>query len=439
MDHVIASLPVPVGPAAGRPFTPKVSIRNPLLIPATGELMTNGVRLNGRQGAGMNFTFDGEQDQLRALVREFCADHSTDADVRRLMATPEGFDPDVWSVLAGQLGLTGLGIPEQYGGAGYGFTEIGIVLEETGRALLCSPYFSTVVLASTALLASGDEDACQEYLPGIASGQLRATLAFAESHNAGSARAATGSSGVGSPWKVSASPAVTATPAADGWTLAGTKAYVLDGHTADLILVIAGTELGIGLFAVSAGAPGMARTALPTLDQTRKQAEVSFSATPARLIGSAGSALRILEHVLDVAAIGLAVEEIGGAGRCLEMAVEYAKIREQFGRPIGSFQAVKHKCADMLVQLESGRSAAYYGVWAVDGDSDEVPALASLSKAYCSDAFLFCAAENIQVHGGIGFTWEHPAHLYLKRAKSSQLFLGDPAEHREVLAQLIGL
>ena len=388
----------------------------------------------------MNFTFDDEQDQLRALVRQFCADHSTQADVRAAMATPEGFDPEAWLLVAQQLGLTGLGIPEQYGGAGYGFTEIGIVLEETGRTLFCSPYFSTVVLAATALLASGDESACREYLPAIAAGRLRATLAFAEHPRAGAIGAGGSRAGErdGRPWNVPA-PSVSARHTPAGWTLTGTKTYVLDGHTADLILVIAGTELGVGLFAVPASAPGLTRTALPTLDQTRKQAEVSFSATPARLIGTEGSALAVLDRVRQVAAIGLAAEQIGGAGRCLEMAVEYAKLREQFGRPIGSFQAVKHKCADMLVQLESARSAAYVAVWAVDADSGEVPVLASMAKAYCSDAFLFCAAENIQVHGGIGFTWEHPAHLYLKRAKTSQLFLGGPAEHREQLAELIGL
>ena len=232
---------------------------------------------------------------------------------------------------------------------------------------------------------------------------------------------------------------VAATGSGDDWTLTGTKSYVLDGATADLLLVTARTPAGISLFAVSADATGLTRTSLGTLDLTRKQARVEFAGTPARLVGTDGQAAALLTAVLDVAAIGLAAEQVGGAARVLEMSVEYAKIRVQFGRPIGSFQAIKHKCADMLLEVESAKSAAYYGLWAVATDSDEVPMVASLAKAYCSDAYMHCTSENIQIHGGIGFTWEHPAHLYFKRAKTDQLLFGDPTYHREQLAQRVGI
>jgi alkylation response protein AidB-like acyl-CoA dehydrogenase len=214
---------------------------------------------------------------------------------------------------------------------------------------------------------------------------------------------------------------------------------VLDGHTASLILVAARAGDGIGLFAVEGSASGLTRTPLSTMDQTRKQARLELSGVPARLIGSEGDGWRILGKTLDLAAIALAAEQVGGAQLCLEMAVQYAKDRVQFGRPIGSFQAIKHKCADMLLEVESAKSAAYYAGWAAAEDNDEVPVVASLAKAYCSDAYFHAAAENIQIHGGIGFTWEHDAHLYFKRAKSSELLFGDPAYHRELLAQRIGL
>jgi alkylation response protein AidB-like acyl-CoA dehydrogenase len=371
----------------------------------------------------MNFAFDEEQEQLRAMVRDFLTDKSPESEVRRLMETEEGFDPAVWAQLSGELGLAGLAIPEEYGGAGYGFVEVGIVLEEAGRALLCAPYFSTVVLAATTLLQSGDEAAKKDFLPGIASGELRATLAITEE------------SGRWEPDAVE----VAAAQSGDSWTLTGVKSYVLDGATADLLLVTARTGAGISLFAVPADASGLTRTSLGTLDLTRKQARIEFAGAPARLIGSEGQAAALLTSVLDVAAIGLAAEQVGGASRVLDMSVEYAKIRVQFGRPIGSFQAIKHKCADMLLEVESAKSAAYYGLWAVASGSDEVPMVASLAKAYCSDAYMHCAAENIQIHGGIGFTWEHPAHLYFKRAKTDQLLFGDPTYHREQLAQRVGI
>jgi alkylation response protein AidB-like acyl-CoA dehydrogenase len=224
-----------------------------------------------------------------------------------------------------------------------------------------------------------------------------------------------------------------------GWTLDGHKMFVIDGAVADLVLVAAHTGRGVSLFAVEGTASGLTRTALATMDQTRKQARLEFAGTPARLVGEEGGAGDVLTRTLDLAAVALAAEQVGGAQRCLDMAVEYAKSRIQFGRPIGSFQAIKHKCADMLLEVESAKSAAYYAGWAAAEDSDELPVVASLAKSYCSEAYFHAAAENIQIHGGIGFTWEHDAHLYFKRAKSSELLLGDPSYHRELLAQRIGI
>jgi len=371
----------------------------------------------------VNFGFSEEQEELRKAVRRFLDDKSPSTEVRRLMETTEGYDPAVWSQMANQLGLQALTIPEEYGGAGFGYVELVVVLEEMGRSLLCAPYFSTVALAANALFASGDEAAKSEYLPGIASGQTIATLAFTEESGR---------------WDVDGI-TMAATPSGGGWTLAGTKSYVIDGHTADLVLVAARTENGVSLFAVPGNAEGLTRTALSTMDQTRKQAKLTFANTPARLVGEEGGAGPVLSKTLDLAAVALAAEQVGGAQRVLDMSVEYAKHRIQFGRPIGSFQAIKHKCADMLLEVESAKSAAYYAGWAAAEDNDELPVTACLAKAYCSEAYFHAAAENIQIHGGIGFTWDHDAHLYFKRAKSSELILGDPSYHRELLAQRIGI
>ncbi|MHB1584240.1 MAG: acyl-CoA dehydrogenase family protein [Acidimicrobiales bacterium] len=371
----------------------------------------------------MNFAFSEEQEELRKAVRRFLTEKSPETEVRRLMATTEGYDPAVWSQMAEQLGLQSLTIPEDFGGSGFGYVELIVVLEEMGAALLCAPYFSTVALGANALLTSGDEQAKADLLPGIASGETIATLAITEDNGRWDFEGIT----------------LEAAAAGDGWTLNGHKNYVIDGHTADLILVAGRTQKGVTLFAVTGDAAGLTRTALPTMDQTRKQARLEFSGTPARLVGAEGEAEPGLSKTLDLAAVALAAEQVGGAQRCLDNAVEYAKNRIQFGRPIGSFQAIKHKCADMLLEVESAKSAAYYAGWAAAEDSDELPVVASLAKSYCSEAYFHAAAENIQIHGGIGFTWEHHAHLYFKRAKSSELLLGDPAYHRELLAQRIGI
>ncbi|HEY2303666.1 MAG TPA: acyl-CoA dehydrogenase family protein [Acidimicrobiales bacterium] len=371
----------------------------------------------------MNFAFSEEQEELRKSVRRFLEDKSSETEVRRLMETDEGYDPAVWTQMAQQLGLQGLAIPEEFGGSGYGYVELIVVLEEMGRALLCAPYFSTVALAANALLVSGDEQAKKDLLPGLASGETIATVAFTEPSGR---------------WD-EAGITATATKGPGGWTLDGEKMFVLDGHVANLILVAARTGDSVSLFAVDGDAPGLTRTALSTMDQTRKQARLELSSTPGRLIGGEGDGWAILSKMLDLAAVALAAEQVGGAQKVLEMAVEYAKVRVQFGRPIGSFQAIKHKCADMLLEVESAKSAAYYAGWAAAEDNDELPVVASLAKAYCSDAYFHATAENIQIHGGIGFTWEHPAHLYFKRAKSSELLFGDPTYHRELLAQRIGI
>jgi alkylation response protein AidB-like acyl-CoA dehydrogenase len=290
-----------------------------------------------------------------------------------------------------------------------------------GRALLCAPFFSSVALAANLLLASGDDAAKKDYLPAIANGSL-ATVALVEESGR---------------WDEEGVQ-LTALREGGNWTLTGEKRYVLDGHVADLVLVVARTDAGVSLFAVDKGAPGFTAEPLLTMDQTRKQAKLAFAGTPGRLIGSDGSGWAPVAKMLDLAAVALAAEQVGTAQKVLDMSVEYAKVRVQFGRPIGSFQAIKHKCADMLVEVESAKSAAYYAGWAAAEDDSELPVVASLAKAYCSDAAFNATAENIQIHGGIGFTWEHPAHLYFKRAKSSQLLFGDPAYHRELLVQRLG-
>jgi alkylation response protein AidB-like acyl-CoA dehydrogenase len=370
----------------------------------------------------MSFGTSEEQEELRASVHRFVTDRAPLSRVRELMNSGE-IDKDFWSQAGAQLGLQGIAIPEEYGGSGFSFNEQAIVLEELGAGLYGGPYLPSAVLAAYALLASPDEGARQEFLPGIATGETIAALAFTEEDGS---------------WDP-ANIRLAAAKSGDGWVLDGHKSFVLSGAEATLFLVVAVADGGLSLFAVDAGASGLAATALPTLDQTRNLARLDFDAVPARLVGSAGDAAAILDRVLDVAAIALAAEQLGGAQRALDITVDYTKTRHQFGRPIGSFQALKHRMADLLMEVESLRSAVAYAASAVTEDSDEVPALASLLKAYASETYFHVAAEMIQMHGGIGFTWEHDAHLFFKRAKSTELFLGDGAYHRERLAQRIGL
>jgi alkylation response protein AidB-like acyl-CoA dehydrogenase len=366
----------------------------------------------------MTFAFSDEQQELRRGLRRFLEDKSPSRQVRRLMETEEGYDRAVWSQMAEQLGLQGLTIPEEHGGAGGGPVEQLIVLEEMGRVLLCAPYFATAVLGVHAVQASGDAAAQRDLLPGIAAGTTIATLAVPEDDGSWSTdRLQTRARRSGA-----------------AYVLDGRKSFVLDGTIADLVLVVAQADEGPTLFAVDGRAPQLSRRSLQTIDMTRKQAALVLDGVPARLVGTAGAAAGVVEKTLQLAAVALAAEQVGGAQRCLDMSVDYAKLRVQFGRPIGSFQAIKHKCADMLLEVESAKSAAYYAAWAAAEGSNELPLVASLAKAYCSEAYFHVAAENIQVHGGIGFTWEHDAHLYYRRAKSSEVMLGSPAHHREIAA-----
>jgi alkylation response protein AidB-like acyl-CoA dehydrogenase len=355
-------------------------------------------------------------DELRAAVRAFLGD--------RPASDGPGPDPAVWARLAGELRLPALAIPEAYGGDGFGPVELGVVLEETGRTLLSAPLFSTVALAAQALLASGDDGACARYLPGIAKGATTATLAVAEEDGSWDARRVT---------------TAAAPTAGGGWALTGRKYFVVDGRTSDLILVLARTPAGPSLFAVERSAAGYAAEPLRTLDLTRALARLSFAAAPAVLIGEPGSGAALLGRVLDLAATALAAEQAGAARACLELSAQYARERFQFGRAIGSFQAVKHKCADMLVQVELAEAAAREAARLAAQDDSGFPVAAAAAHAVCSRAFMFAAAENIQVHGGIGFTWEHPAHLYFRRAKSAQLLLGGPTAYYERLLERLGI
>ena len=365
----------------------------------------------------MQFVFSEEQAQLRDAVRRFLAQHSPASEVRRLMETDAGCDADVWRRLHDELAVGGVHIPERYGGQGFSFAELAIVLEEMGRALYCGPYFSSTVLAATAILHAGSEDDKGELLPAIASGERLATLVFGETERR---------------WEIEYNMEVTAH---DG-VLNGAHCYVLDGCNADLLLVPAwgrGGAFGQTLYAVEADAPGLSRHPLAPLDPTRKLAEIGFENTPARLIGTEGGAGDAMATTLRLGEVALANEMVGGAQRLLESAVDYAGARVQFGRAVGSFQAIKHRCAELLLTVELAKSAAYQAAnAAAEGDAN-LPALASLAKAAASDAYMQAAKDCIQIHGGIGFTWDNDTHLWYKRAKSSEVFLGSPTEHRERL------
>ncbi len=372
----------------------------------------------------MNFAFTEEQEMLRDSVRSFLEDKVPMSRVRQLMETDEGIDRGLWAEMAA-LGWPAMHIPEDLGGAGFTHLELGIVLEETGRMLTPSPLFSTVVLGANLLLLAGTDEQKAEHLPKVAAGEE--TLAVAIVEEAGR-------------WDAGGVSA-TATRDGDDFVLTGEKRYVVDGHTADTLIVAARGDAGeLEFHLVPGDAQGVTRERVETMDMTRKQATVDLADVrvpqTARLApGGAAS----LARLYDLAAVGLAFEQIGGAQRCMEMSVDYAKERMQFGRPIGSFQAIKHKCADMLVSVESAKSATYYAGWAAAAGDPELDIVAPLAKAFCSDAYFSIAAETIQVHGGIGFTWEHDAHLYFKRAKSSQLMLGDPSHWRSELANRLGL
>ena len=370
----------------------------------------------------MQFSFTAEQEEFRSVLRRFLEDKSPPTVVRRLMETETGWDRASWRDLNQQLGLSAVHIPEAYGGQGFGFVELGIVLEEMGRALLCAPFFASTVLAATAIMNAGTEAQKRALLPPIADADCIATLAFTEPNGRWD------SSGV----------ETTATPDGGKFLLDGVKSFVLDGHTADLIVVLArrpgsNGDDGLSFFTVRGDAPGLTRRALKVVDPTRKQARLDFASVVAELLGEEGGGAGPFARTMTQAAVCLANEMVGGAERLRQSALDYANLRVQFGRSIASFQSMKHKQADMLVDVELAKSAAYYAAAAAADDDPELPAVASLAKACAADAYMQTAIHTIQIHGGIGFTWDNDTHLWFKRAKSSEVFLGDPTWHRELM------
>jgi alkylation response protein AidB-like acyl-CoA dehydrogenase len=373
----------------------------------------------------MDFAFSDEQEEFRATLRRFLAERAPMGELRKHLETERGFAPELWRALASELGLQGVAIPESRGGQGFGFLELGIVQEELGRALQPVPYFSTVCLAAGAIANAGTAAEQDALLPRIASGETIATLAWIESGD-----------GI----------ATVARPEAGGLALEGDKAVVTDAPSSELLVVAArlpGTqgESGVTLAYLPADAAGVAIEPIEALDPTRRIARVRFTGARARALGAPGQAAPALARTLALARIALAFEMVGGAERCLEMAVAYARQRVQFGRPIGSFQAIKHKCAEVLLELESAKSLVYYaGSVAAQATPDprELALASSLAKSAAIDAYLRASAENVQIHGGVGFTWEYDPHLYYKRAKSSEVLLDDGVRVRAEIAAALG-
>lgn len=371
----------------------------------------------------MGAVFSEEQTELRQTVRRFCEDKFSEAQIRRLIDSDEGFDRAVWRQMADQLGLQSLAIPEQFGGAGFTQTELGIVIEELGRALAPTPFLSTVVLAANLLLALDDTEGKEELLEGIASGEVCAAVAYLE------------------PSALWDEDGVEATAAHSGgtWSLSGVKSNVIDAHLADVLLVLARSNAGVSVFRVDPAEHGVNVDPIETLDLTRRQSIVTLDHAPATLLGRDGSGWDALVHMLRLASVALASENAGGALKLLEISAEYARTREQFGRVIGSYQAIKQKLADLLLDVELSRAAAHRAARAAADEDPALPQEAEMAHALTSETFVKAAYDAIQVHGGIGFTWEHPAHLYFRRAKSNELLFGTPDSHRELAAQFIGI
>lgn len=359
------------------------------------------------------FVWSAEQEQLRATLRRLLDKES--APLRVFEHIEAGFDRRLWATLTEQIGLTAILIPEHYGGMGGTWTDLAVVLEETGAALLCAPYFSTVVQGTNALLLSGDDAACADYLPGIAAGRTLVTLACDPA--------------AGDPLRAAAA----ATRHDGAWRVSGARLNAFDAMEADLLLVVAAHDGGPSLFAIEASAPRLHRRPLHTLDLTRRQGTIELRDVPARLVGEPGAGRSLLSRLIDLAACAQAAEQVGGAARCLANAVTHCKQRFQFGRPIASFQAVKHTCADLLINLEFARSAAEYAAWAAHEAPDELPRAAAMARIWCSRMFVRVAEETLQLYGGLGVTWEHHAHLYLRRAKAAALQPSTPDYHRAVL------
>ncbi|MCG8673502.1 MAG: acyl-CoA/acyl-ACP dehydrogenase [Pseudomonadales bacterium] len=394
----------------------------------------------------MEFAFTDEQKMIQDTAESFLAEVSTSEAIRKAMASEEGYDTELWQTVCTDLYWQAIHIPEQYGGMGLGYVELVAMLEQMGRFLFCSPFYSTVCLATNALLVAGTDEQKEKYLPRICEG-MTATLAFT-GEQAGKR---------GGDWSADS---VQATVAKDGdsFVLNGTLRYVPDGLTSDLLIIAARTEGSIGkdgisLFTVPADHTGITRNLLPTMDQTRKQGEVileNVTLPSAALMGEEGKGWKPLAKVIDLATIALAAEQMGGAQQIMDITVEYTKERVQFNRTIASFQSIKHKAADMMTRVEVARSAVYYaacvaqealaaelGVDSDNGFSTELSEAASVAKSYCSDTYFANAGDGLQMHGGVGFTWEYDVHLYFKRAKASEHFLGNGAYHRERIAQII--
>ncbi|GAA3973609.1 acyl-CoA dehydrogenase family protein [Actinomadura viridis] len=367
----------------------------------------------------MDSTLDDAQHAYRESLRQFFRSKWPESSVRASMEARTEEEARVWRQLAQQLGVAGLTLPEEVGGSGSTQIEATLVLEEMGRALYGGPYLATVVLAANALVLSGDGTAGKEYLPAIAAGEITATLAFA-----GGGRDRFGA------------PAPVARRIADGWAVSGTADRVVDGASADLVLVEADTDAGRSLFALRSE-DGLARRQVETMDQTRRLARLEMTGVRARLVGAEGGAADVLGGVRTLAALALAAEAVGGAARCVQETVDYAKVRHQFGRPIGSFQAVKHRCAEMQTRLESATAAVRHGARVAAEGGEDLALLASVVKVHATESYFRTAADAIQIFGGIGFTWEHFAHLHFKRAKSSELMFGSPRDHRRAIADAV--
>ena len=376
----------------------------------------------------MEFALTEEQLMIRESAEGFLAAKSDSAAVREAMVTELGYDSALWQSVCEEMFWHAVHIPEEYGGLGLGYVEVAVVMEQMGRRLLCSPYFSTVCLGANALLLAGSDAQKAKWCAEIVAGKT-ATLAF---------------SGGGRDWS---GQSVTAQfrRSGDTFELNGEYHYVVDGHSAEILVVAAqDSESGdLALFVLSADTAGVQRQWSPTMDQTRKLATVSLDSVQLSMENKLEGC--DLEGILDLARIALAAEQCGGAQAILDQSVAYVQEREQFGRTIASFQSIKHKAADMSLQAEVARSAVYYGACVAqevlagsDGDTlvaAELSEAASMAKAYCSDAYFFNAGCGLQMHGGVGFTWEYDVHLYFKRAKSSESLLGDGAWNRERLAQ----
>ena len=369
----------------------------------------------------MTLTSRAERAALAESLRDFLTDHSSDADVRRAFASPEGFDRVSWTRLASELGLHGLVVPTAYGGSGLGPLELLVVAEETGRALLCAPLLSCAVIAPALILAADDSDAAKTYLPELADGALIVTVAPPAPDGG---------------WRPGQTAVRASVGTGGGPAIDGSVSFVPWAAVSDVLFIAARGENGVGWYAVPREQPGVEVTPMETLDQTRPLHRVTFTAAAARSLGAADGAAEVLRRALPLVLVAVAAEAVGVARRVLDMAVEYAKVREQYGRVIGSFQAVKHRCADILLAIEAATSTAYGAALALDRGSDDAELLAHLALAQCADAAGYATTENIELHGGIGYTWEHPAHLYYKRALGLACLFGSAAAHRASVVEL---